>query len=105
MYQNRVWPGVPNRVGDQAGLREAEPAEVQGDCGRRLALSAGETVRAHSRSGERFLGGQRLDLAVTKPTSVVLPTPKPPAIKILIASGCRLDGKALEPTEHCLQYV
>ena len=67
-------------------VADADAAEVHRDRRGPLALHAGEVVGADAGVGEDLLGLQRHDLA-DRATSVVLPTPKPPAIRILIAVG------------------
>lgn len=85
MNQKRSWPGVPNRYSTCRGSRVILPksmATVVVDLDStpsRLSVCSPAWVSISS-----VLSGE---ISLTAPTKVVLPTPKPPATRILSAVG------------------
>src|ERR1700722_1877414 len=85
MNQNRCWPGVPNRYTTRSSrtvMRPKSIATVVVDFCSTPARSS--TSRLGSLSVSSVRSGR---ISLIDATSVVLPAPKPPAMRILMASG------------------
>src|SRR5436305_5636513 len=106
MNQNRVCPGVPNRYRIRSRSIEIRPKSIAtvvvtlpGTCRVSSTPSPADVMIASVVSGV---------ISETDPTSVVLPTPKPPAITIFADVTRPVVGRCamLEPaksTQHPLQ--
>ena len=106
MNQNRVWPGVPNRYRIRSRSIEIRPKSMAtvvvvlpGTCRVSSTPTPAEVMIASVVSGV---------ISETEPTSVVLPTPKPPAMTIFADVTRPDDGRCVmsEPpksTQHPLQ--
>src|SRR5215472_2798487 len=85
MNQNRFWPGVPKRYTTRSSLIVMRPKSI--------ATVVVDLRSSPSRSSNSELGSLSASsvrsgrTSLTEPTRVVLPTPKPPAMRILIATG------------------
>src|SRR6476469_321179 len=101
MNQNRSWPGVPNRYSTRfLSGKERRPksiATVVVDFASTPLTLSVSTLAAVSVSS--VVSGS---ISLTEPTNVVLPTPKPPAIRILTWMGNKSD-KPSEAINHRLQ--
>src|SRR6266508_131919 len=107
MNQNRVWPGVPNRYRMRSRSMVIRPKSsatvvvvLPGICRVSSTPMPADVMIASVVSGV---------ISDTEPTSVVLPTPKPPAMTIF-ADVTRPDGRRVmsEPpksTEHPFQQL
>src|SRR5690606_26260567 len=110
MNQNRCWPGVPNMYSTRSSLMVMRPKSsatvvvpLASTPERSSTPRLASVITSSVRSGATSL---------TEPTMVVLPAPKPPAIRILIAAGMRSSSAAeargsesLDAIEYRLQYV
>src|SRR3954469_19816871 len=106
MNQNRVWPGVPNRYRIRSRSILIRPKSIAtvvvifpGTCRLSSTPTPAEVMIASVVSGV---------ISETEPTSVVLPTPKPPAITIFAdvtrpAVGRRDMSEPAKSTQHPLQ--
>src|SRR3954453_21718467 len=106
MNQKRVWPGVPNRYRMRSRSMVMRPKSIAtvvvtlpGTCRVSSTPSPADVMIASVVSG---------GISETAPTSVVLPTPKPPAITIFADVTRPVVGRCamLEPaksTQHPLQ--
>src|SRR6516162_10207543 len=106
MNQKRSWPGVPNRYSTRLGLMVRRPKSIA-------------TVVVRLRDSPLRLSWPTLALdsvssvssgrtSLMAPTMVVLPAPKPPAMRILnAANGMPSPGpsEGAEPMQHLLQQV
>src|SRR5262245_20976592 len=85
MNRNRSWPGVPNRYRTRSAVSVMRPKSI--------ATVVVALVSTPSMSSTPTLSSVRYSsvssgwISLTAPTSVVLPTPKPPAMRILSATG------------------
>src|SRR4051812_21817020 len=106
MNQNRVWPGVPNRYRIRSWSMEIRPKSIAtvvvvfpGTCRVSSTPTPADVMIASVVSGV---------ISETEPTSVVLPTPNPPAMTIFAdvtrpAIGrCDMSEPA-KSTQHPLQ--
>src|SRR3984885_5590556 len=85
MNQKRSWPGVPNRYStrsDRKLIRPKSMATVVVVLRSTPAMSSTPTLRSLSSSSVR--SGR---ISLIDATRVVLPAPKPPAIRILVVTG------------------
>src|SRR3954454_22702942 len=102
MNQKRFWPGVPNRYRISSGLIVIRPKSratvVVVLLSTPASLSTPDDASVISSSVRR--GGTSL----TEPTSVVLPTPKPPATTIFTAELSRRSEPS-DAIENRLQYL
>src|SRR5882757_7454354 len=105
MNQKRVWPGVPNRYRIRSRSIEIRPKSIAtvvvvlpGTCRLSSTPTPAEVMIASVVSGV---------ISETDPTSVVLPTPKPPAITIFAdvtrPDGIRAMSEPPKSTQHPLQ--
>src|SRR5437868_7527305 len=111
MNQNRSWPGVPNKYSRTPPENVSRPksmATVVVDLLSTPFRSSTPVEASVSRSSVR--SGR---ISLTAPTNVVLPTPKPPATRILrvcwgmSSASCGTAPKVLEAAEfieHSHQY-
>src|SRR4051794_22133624 len=106
MNQNRVWPGVPNRYRIRSRSIEIRPKSMA-----TVVVVLPGTLRVSSTPtpAEVMIASVvRGVISETEPTSVVLPTPNPPAMTIFADVTRPFDGRCVmsEPpksTEHPLQ--
>ena len=85
MNQKRSWPGVPNRYRARSARKVIRPksiATVVVVFRSTPLMSSMPTLR--SLSGSSVRSGR---ISLMEPTSVVLPAPKPPAMRILAVVG------------------
>src|SRR4051812_31388682 len=106
MNQKRVWPGVPNRYRIRSRSMLIRPKSMAtvvvvlpGTCRLSSTPTPAEVMIASVVSGV---------ISETEPTSVVLPTPKPPAMTIFAdvtrpAAGRRDMSEPAKSTQHPLQ--
>src|SRR5690606_32696202 len=100
MNQNRCWPGVPNRYSTRSSAMVMRPKSRATVVDRFCSMpSRSSTSRPAVVSGSSVRSGT---ISLTEPTMVVLPTPKPPAIRILTVSGASEPAKAIP---HFLKQV
>src|SRR3954471_9421987 len=107
MNQNRVWPGVPNRYRIRSSAIVMRPKSIA-----TVVVSLPGTLDASSTPcpAEVITASVvRGSISETAPTSVVLPTPKPPAITIfaeVISLGCAPARSELaKSTQHPFQQI
>src|SRR3954452_11709381 len=101
MNQNRSWPGVPNRYSTSSELIVMRPKSsatvvvVLRSTPVRSSIPDPASVSSSSvRSG---------GISLTVPTMVVLPTPNPPAIRILSADWPRRRSEIADAIENRLE--
>src|SRR4029453_726156 len=108
MNQNRSWPGVPNRYRIRSLSRVMRPKSIATV----VAVLWGSADRSSTPAEAVVMAASVVSgsISETTPTSVVLPTPKPPAMTILTGIGrrCWGDGRVrsevgLESIEHPLE--
>src|SRR6202161_4133321 len=95
MNQNRSWPGVPNRYKDRSDRKVIRPksmATVVVVLPATPLMSSTPTLRSLSVSSVR--SGR---ISLTALTRVVLPTPNPPAMRILAVVGGTGSPRAYLP--------
>jgi hypothetical protein len=93
MNQKRSWPGVPNRYNTRWAPMVSRPKSIATVVVVFLPTPVRSSVPTLARVRASSVRSGRTSLIA--PTSVVLPAPKPPAIKIL--NGAR--GMSPEPSE------
>src|SRR5580700_3460444 len=97
MNQNRCWPGVPNRYTTRSSRTVMRPKSI--------ATVVVDLASTPSRSSTIMLGSLSTSsvrnglISLTALTIVVLPAPKPPAIRILIETGVTPAVSCSKPTE------
>lgn len=85
MNQNRSWPGVPNRYSTRSSRRVMRPKSMATVV---VCLPSTPLVSSTGRPASVSSSSVRSGLiSLTVPTRVVLPTPKPPATRILSVTG------------------
>src|SRR5262245_26021636 len=83
--RNRSWPGVPNRYSTRSWLRVIRPKSIATVV---VCLDSTPSVSSTpTLSSVRYSSVSSGCISLTAPTRVVLPTPKPPAIRIFRATG------------------
>src|ERR1039457_3320653 len=83
MNQNRCWPGVPKRYSTRSRRRLIRPKSIATVV---VVFASAPAVRSMRKLAAEIVSSVRSGLiSLTAPTSVVLPTPNPPASKILMA--------------------
>src|SRR3954471_6811888 len=107
MNQNRVWPGVPNRYRIRSSAIVMRPKSIA-----TVVVPLPGTLDASSTPcpAEVITASVvRGSISETAPTSVVLPTPKPPAMTIfaeVISLGCAPARSELaKSTQHPFQQI
>src|SRR5580693_2695987 len=97
MNQKRCWPGVPNRYTTRSSRTVIRPKSI--------ATVVVVFCSTPSSASTRTLGSLSTSsvrsglISLTAVTSVVLPAPKPPAIRILIDTGPSVSTSWSEPAE------
>src|SRR5215469_7676774 len=97
MNQNRCCPGVPNRYTTRSSRTVIRPKSI--------ATVVVDFCSTPSSASTRTLGSLSVSsvrsglISLTEVTSVVLPAPKPPAIRILIDTGISASTSWSEPAE------
>src|SRR5215475_3762895 len=83
--RKRSWPGVPNRYSTRSWLRVIRPKSIATVV---VCLDSTPTVSSTpTLSSVRYSSVSSGWISLTAPTSVVLPTPNPPATRIFRATG------------------
>src|SRR3954452_5191985 len=107
MNQKRVWPGVPNRYRIRSSAMVMRPKSIA-----TVVVSLPGTLDASSMPWPAEVITASVvsgSISETAPTSVVLPTPKPPATTIfaeVISLGCAPARSELaKSTQHPFQQI
>src|SRR5215472_4178628 len=97
MNQNLCWPGVPNRYTTRSSRTVIRPKS--------MATVVVDFASTPSSASNWTLGSLRVSsvrsglISLTELTRVVLPAPKPPAMRILIDTGLSVSTSRSEPAE------
>ena len=107
MNQNRVWPGVPNKYRIRSSAMVMRPKSIA-----TVVVSLPGTLDASSTPAPADVMTASVvsgSISETAPTSVVLPTPKPPAMTIfaeVISLGCAPARSELaKSTQYPFQQI
>src|SRR5690349_16016970 len=92
MNQKRSWPGVPNRYSTMSGPIEMRPKSIATVVPVLFTPPGLSTPRLSTVISASVRNGSISEMA---PTKVVLPTAKPPATTIFIATGTIPDGRGI----------
>src|ERR1022692_2730285 len=104
MNQKRSWPGVPKRYSTRCEPMVIRPKSIATVVVVLLSTSVRSSKPALALVKASSVRSGRTSLIAL--TSVVLPAPKPPAIRILTAvSGPTAASEGAEPMQHLLQQI
>jgi len=85
MNQKRSWPGVPNKYSTRSAEKLIRPKSIA-----TVVVVFSRTSPVSSMPMLRLVSGSSVRnglISLMAPTSVVLPTPKPPAMRIFAVDG------------------